>query len=334
MKKILIDENLNYYRANLHCHSTVSDGRKTPEELKRDYMAHGYSVIAYTDHDRFVRHNELSDDSFLALNAYELGVDEINRPEKESAKVCHLCFVALDAETDRPAFERTDRFHYAGSPDFAREYTAECVNEMIRQGREKGFFVTYNHPVWSCESFPQYSRYKGMNAMEIVNFSAVALGWDDDNGRSYEDLLNAGNRLYCIGTDDNHNGSPDDDPNCDSYGGYIMIGSEKLDYPHIAKALENGRFYSSNADRNADAPIIKSLVYEDGKVYIKTSEARKIFIQHNTRCARACNAPGGGYVTEAVFDVDDAKWFRLVVVGADGYKSYTNAYFLDELNRE
>ena len=34
MKKILLDESLNPYRANLHCHSTISDGKKTPEELK------------------------------------------------------------------------------------------------------------------------------------------------------------------------------------------------------------------------------------------------------------------------------------------------------------
>lgn len=334
MKKVLIDENLTYYRANLHCHSTFSDGRKTPEELKRDYMAHGYSVIAFTDHDVFVTHNDLTDDSFVALNAYELGVDEIHSADKESTKVAHLCYVALDKDIDRKAFEYKDSTHYTGTPDFEREYSPECINEMIRQGREKGFFVTYNHPVWSCEGFSQYSRYKGMNAMEIVNFSSIVYGWDDDVGHAYEELLNLGNRLYCIATDDNHNGYADNDPSCDSYGGYIMIGAEKLEYSQIADALLNGSFYASNAGCNADAPVIKSLVYENGRVNIKTSEARKIFIQHNTRCARACNAPDGGSVTEAEFEVDNAKWFRLVVVDDRGYKSYTNAYFLDELENE
>ena len=49
MKKVLIDESLGQYRANLHCHTTISDGSKTPEEMKEFYKAHGYSAIAFTD---------------------------------------------------------------------------------------------------------------------------------------------------------------------------------------------------------------------------------------------------------------------------------------------
>ena len=33
MKKYLLPENGNFYKANLHCHSTFSDGKWTPEEL-------------------------------------------------------------------------------------------------------------------------------------------------------------------------------------------------------------------------------------------------------------------------------------------------------------
>ena len=57
MRKYLLPEGGKFYKANLHSHSTVSDGVKTPEELKEMYKAEGYSVFAYTDHDNFVRHN-------------------------------------------------------------------------------------------------------------------------------------------------------------------------------------------------------------------------------------------------------------------------------------
>ena len=30
MKKFLLPENGNFYKANLHCHTTISDGRLTP----------------------------------------------------------------------------------------------------------------------------------------------------------------------------------------------------------------------------------------------------------------------------------------------------------------
>ena len=38
------------YKANLHCHSTVSDGKLTPAELKDAYKNHGYSILCITDH--------------------------------------------------------------------------------------------------------------------------------------------------------------------------------------------------------------------------------------------------------------------------------------------
>ena len=40
--------------------------------MKEFYKAHGYSAIAFTDHEAFITHNDLTDDSFVALNGYEL----------------------------------------------------------------------------------------------------------------------------------------------------------------------------------------------------------------------------------------------------------------------
>ena len=69
MKKHLLPESGNFYKANLHCHTVLSDGCLTPEEVKEIYKNAGYSVVAYTDHDILIPHHaELSDDEFLALN--------------------------------------------------------------------------------------------------------------------------------------------------------------------------------------------------------------------------------------------------------------------------
>ena len=67
MKKYLLPKTGNFYKANMHCHTTCSDGKKTPEEVKALYKKLGYSIVAYTDQDVFLRHDELTDDSFLAL---------------------------------------------------------------------------------------------------------------------------------------------------------------------------------------------------------------------------------------------------------------------------
>ena len=67
MKKYLIPQNGRFYKANLHTHSTVSDGHLTPEEIKRVYMENGYSIVAFTDHEILLPHNELTDENFLAV---------------------------------------------------------------------------------------------------------------------------------------------------------------------------------------------------------------------------------------------------------------------------
>ena len=38
-------------KGGLHCHTTRSDGRGTPEEVERLHARHGYDFLALTDHN-------------------------------------------------------------------------------------------------------------------------------------------------------------------------------------------------------------------------------------------------------------------------------------------
>ena len=342
MKKVLIDESLGQYRANLHCHTTISDGSKSPEEMKEFYKAHGYSAIAFTDHEAFLTHNDLTDDSFVALNGYELSVSDGWGPY---SKCCHICFVALEPDNDIDVcYHRTqylwgnaagyrDKIKFdENQPDFVREYTAEGINRLIKRGRDGGFFVTYNHPTWSLEDYSNYMGYEGMNAMEIVNYGCVAAGYDDDNGHAYDDMLRGGKRIFCVATDDNHNGHPDSSPLCDSFGGCTVILAPRLGYRELTSALERGEFYAVSGTSTHRGPEIKSLVWEDGKVTIKTSAARNICLLTGSRGSQIKAANDGETITEATFSIAEHEtYFRLTVTDREGYKSYTNAYFTDML---
>lgn len=74
MRKYLISEKGKFYKANLHCHSTVSDGRNTPEELRDYYKAHGYQILALTDHELLVDHSDLNAEDFLMFTGYEYAI--------------------------------------------------------------------------------------------------------------------------------------------------------------------------------------------------------------------------------------------------------------------
>lgn len=341
MKKYLLPKTGNFYKANMHCHTTLSDGKKTPEEVKALYKRLGYSIVAYTDHDVFLQHNDLTDDTFLALNGYEM---EINEPRawKENPKTCHICFVALDRSNKiQPMWHRTkylfgnavnqrDKVKFdSEKPDYERVYSVEGITEIMQTGRDSGFFVTYNHPTWSLEDYTNYSGYRGMHAMEMFNGSCIVGGYEDFNPRVYDDILKTGNRIFCVGGDDNHNNHPDYSRRSDSGRAFTVIKAKNLKYRAVTKALENGDFYAS------EGPEIHELYVEDGFVYIKCSGADKIACNYDVRCAHSAYAENDVPLTEAKFKIrEDAKYFRLTVTDARGRHACTNAYFLDSLKEE
>ena len=92
MKKFLLPENGNFYKANLHCHTNLSDGYLSPEQVKEHYKSKGYSVVAYTDHDILIPHDDLNDEDFLALHGFEMEINEPKDAPFNFIKTCHICF--------------------------------------------------------------------------------------------------------------------------------------------------------------------------------------------------------------------------------------------------
>ena len=99
MKKYLIPEGGNFYKANLHSHTTLSDGKLTPEQMKELYKSHGYSIISFTEHGKFFNHNDMTEDDFLVLNGYEPSITEnMDDPGYHFRRTCHMCMIAIDKE--------------------------------------------------------------------------------------------------------------------------------------------------------------------------------------------------------------------------------------------
>lgn len=335
MRKYLLPENTNSYKANLHTHTDLSDGKFPPEEVKRLYREQGYSIIAYTDHDIFLQHNDLTDDSFLALNGYEM---EVNQPKGDATlssgcnKTCHMCLIALDENMMTPVCWHREKYLFGNAinhrnevkndeslPNYERVYSHEGISEMMQLGRDNGFFVTYNHPMWSMENYTDYTSYNGMHAMEIVNNECIHMGYADRNERVYDDMLNVGKRIYCIATDDCHGQRG-------MFGGATVIKADKLDYSSVSKALVNGHFYAT------EGPEIKNLYIEDGKLYVETSAVNDIRLNTGTRFAKRVYNTNGTPIIRAVFELPadkDLYYIRITATDMGGKCAYSNAYFID-----
>jgi len=333
MKKYLLPENGNFYKANLHCHTTVSDGKLSAERVKEEYMKRGYSVIAFTDHNVMMPHTELNDENFVALHGYEMDMSE--KGTIKFRKTCHLNLIALEQDNltqvcwhrEKYLFGHAPEYRHLANfddslPDFERQYSVECVNEAIATAEKSGYFVTYNHPIWSREHVEDIVRYEGMDAMEIANYSCLASGYDDYVPWLYDIMLLHGKKdLYVIAADDNHNAHPIDSPRFDSCGGWTMINAESLTYENIFAGLKNGAFYASRG------PEIKALYFEDGQVHVECSDAATVKLISPMRKGRIAYATEDAPVNSASFKIaPDDKYIRVTVTDKNGKTADTHFY--------
>jgi len=331
-----------YFKANLHTHSTVSDGKLTPEEVRNAYKAAGYSILALTDHSVIVEHQHLNQEDFLMLTGVEVDVDDRDDPKGDIRnRQCHLCLISKDPKhlwipfrdpNPIPCSVPYEALDEIGG--LSREYSPENINRIIAECNRQGYLVTYNHPCWSLETYQEYGSLKGLWAMEYRNGGSVAIGFDENNGRVYQDLLTQGNRLVPVCADDTH--SPLHRSNSYPVLGdsWNMIGAEKLEYDSVIAAMERGDLYASCG------PEIHSLTWEDNTVKITCSEAAHIKLITHTRHAQMAFAEKGTHLTEAQFDMtrwmkanqgSENAFLRLIVTAADGTYAVTRAYWMDEL---
>ncbi len=326
----------NCYKANLHCHSTVSDGKMTPEELKKLYKDAGYHILAYTDHEVLVPHPELCDGDFLAMPGYEVQIYGDMELPKRLRRVSHLNFYPKDpAQRKMPFFNLPDVMRLDVTPDLSRAeydgdgedikiYSAKGINDLIAKAKEKGFIVCYNHPTWSKEDASVYTNLEGLFAMEIYNNGAELSGHDAYCPYIYEEMLRSGQRIGCLSTDDTHEAA-------DLFGGATYIYADSLTQESVTEALVRGDFYASRG------PVIKALWYEDGIFHIECSPASAIVLSNSHRRDPriSLKRSADGTLTSAQFPICELDHFvRFTVTDAHGKTANTRGYWRDELESD
>ena len=158
----LLPQGGQFYKANLHCHTVLSDGTWTKEQVKAAYRKKGYSIVAFTDHRHYGWHPELQDDSFLPIAGFEADMDEpYSIPgDWNRCKTYHLNFYDTDP---------TQHVGFTAPQPPQRYGDMYSLNAFIKELNEQGFLCCYNHPFWSLQNYDDYKDLRGLFAMEIYN---------------------------------------------------------------------------------------------------------------------------------------------------------------------
>ena len=342
MIKHLLPENGQFYKANLHVHTNISDGKLSPEEIKSAYVEKGYSIVAFTDHDVFVPQNDLASEGFLPLNAVEIYYNDGWPGPFQYSRSAHFNLYAKDPNaTVCPV--ATERYVGIGNskqyitdevralPEYKRHYSIDGMKDMIRKANEAGFLVCYNHPGWSLHDYTDYAGLKGLWGIEVFN-TGGANGYPDTD-QPMVDLLRLSEYPFPVAADDAHS--------LDSaFGGWVMIKADRLAYESVMKALENGEFYASNG------PEIQEITYdtEARTIHVHTSEAALIRLSSESRWYRLAKGSADKPLKEATFSVGEyldttasiaypryAPHLRVVIENFGGKKAWSKAFFPDEL---
>jgi predicted metal-dependent phosphoesterase TrpH len=151
MKEYTLYREGNFYKGQLHTHTTVSDGEITPEDTKKLYKSEGYSFLAITDHNKYGIYEDFNEDGFIIIPGAEL--DCI--PE---GKLNHIVAIG-DPETTK--------FKHGEQLDWLT-YSKFQAQELVNYITESNNIAIYAHPYWSYADVEEIAGLKNILGVEIV----------------------------------------------------------------------------------------------------------------------------------------------------------------------
>lgn len=328
----LIPEAGKFYKVNMHCHTNISDGTRSPEEVKAWYKAAGYSAVCFTDHEVLIGHKDLCDDEFIALHGYEIAVKrDLDGHTAYFMPVYHFNMIARSQDNltmprffkQNPSCPGNSRWWMDNRAVYSDTiettvYDPAWINEYLAGVSAGGFLINYNHPEWSLQGPEDYLPLEHLHSIEVINGGCQMLG--DNQGFHYSRMLRAGKKLVPTAGDDNHRVE-------NSGKAWTMLKAPELTYDALIHAYASGHGYVS------EGPEIQSLVIENDKIIVKTSPVAGIHIMSEGRYA-PCRFSRTETFTEAVFDYVPAKFgrfFRIEVRDARGFRAFSNAFYPEEL---
>lgn len=282
-----------WYKGNLHTHTTNSDGAWSPERVATEYRAKGYNFLFITDHGTVTDVSGLSGDGLLVLNGTELGAGK-----SEVGHSYHLAILNLKETVSAKS--------------------APTLQGLIDLLRSKGAEVIIAHPYWSGLTINDFSNLEGYIGVEIFNSTchfAIAKG---HSAVHWDDLLVRGNRVVGFAVDDAHEHSRDNKP-LDICYAWIMAKLPELTEAAVMSAIKSGRFYASNG------PTIHDISVKDGKISVSTSEVKVINFIANVSSGRSITAKGDEVLTQAEYQLRGSeKYIRVECFDGNGRGAWSN----------
>ena len=248
----ILDGRGSWFKGNLHMHTSVSDGRLTPEEAIRFYRKAGYDFIALTDHRQAnpmwldegkppvpgsrsdMAGGEAAGDRERRPFLVMTGAEYDSGHPTGSMPVYHILGIGMEREPDI----------YYKNP-YESRHPWPRPQEIISAINAAGGAAILAHPAWSVMTPEELFDLHGLTAAEIYN-SYCELPEQPDRADSsmYFDIWAKNGRLMpaTAGDDSHYYGK-------EAGRSFVMVKAASLSQKAIVDALRRGRFYASQGPR-------------------------------------------------------------------------------------
>jgi len=292
----------NWYRGNLHTHSSNSDGNMSPREVCAAYRRRGYHFISLTDHFK----------------------EDYGFPISDTAPYRSAGFTTIfGAELHAPKTSRGDLWHIlaVGLPlEFKPTAARETGPQVAARAAAAGAYVVVAHPAWYDLTDRDVLSLKAATAIEIANTTVQALNGKGDSNGYLDRLLSQGGDYHAIATDDAHF-KPS---RSDFARNWVVVRSKTLAPEPLLAALHAGSFYSSQGPE-----ILAVKPGRGGKqLAVRTTAVRSMWLTGSG--PRAAFVSAEKDITSAQLDlgVVEGGYARLTVADSRGRKAWTNPFRL------
>ena len=292
----------NWYKGNLHTHTTISDGLFSQQDIIRDYKEKGYDFLSITDHNIYSNYEDGIIDGILMLQGVERDVFVTG----EQFKVYHIVGIS---NSDIINYEKGQKIN---KPDWTGMDTAQ---EMIDELKEHGNLAILAHPVWSRNELEDIISLENLDGIEIYNYGCDVECQHGNSELYWDSFLRRGMKVWGFATDDIHVENQ-------KFGGWIVVKATSLTKHAISEAIYSGNFYSSSG------PEFFEFYVSDNEAVVECSAVTTInYITYDH--IGSCYYEDNQEITSAKHQLNGAeKYVRVEITDLVGRKAWSNPIFL------
>lgn len=276
-----------WLKGALHIHTTVSDGKVSPDQAAAFYRRRGFDFIALTDHNRLSALCGTPPHGLTVLRGAEWDANS-----RKQGKWWH--FVALEPDGE----------------EAPRTFRPELLLEWARQHCR---YIIVAHPYWSNLCGEDLCAVAPVDAVEIFNY-----GCELELCRGYSEYpwdyaLGRGLHFNGVAADDCHWGHQD------AGHSWVMVKAAANEPHAILHAIRRGLYYSSTGAQIID------FRRQDNTFHVRCSPAALVKFICRSYSGGYVRAKDGHLIEHATYELRGGEvYLRVEVVGRHGEKAWSN----------